>query len=270
MKVVSSKPNNIKSILSKAQHPHIYNFNKVCLICTPNGYNENFPLQCNGLTCAIHPDEDIVLYCKICEKKFNSYSYLFHNTSKNPCPKTVFVTKSKKTKAKKNTSSLSYSIKTILENYYEDPIFPTDKYVNQFFKKIREQKNGDKQLSALIDKYFETQKKLSHNKNLDKDIPFDTKNLDKISEDYSIYIGKLSDILYKTQRYNTRSRHTDVNTEICNSLSKSDKINIENTMNKLNDILDKENDRYKEINEEMKNYYNYLIHLIQPLMSKFI
>eukprot|EP00833_Pecoramyces_ruminatium_P014261 jgi/Orpsp1_1/1188293/evm.model.d7180000063671.1 len=257
----------MKSIISKAQHPHVNKFDKICLKCTPDGYNEDFSLQCNGLFCKIHHNEEIVFVCKFCKKQFNSYSYLFHNTSKNVCPKYQFLTKSKKSKIKKSKLfGQRFSINSILKSYYEDPTFPKDECINQFFRKIRESEKDNSNLRNLIDEYFETQDNLSHNKNIDDDKPLDTESINKLSEKYSTYVNKLSDILSKTQRYNTRSRHTDINTEICNSLSKSDKNNIEKTMNRLIEILDKENMRYQERTNEMKEYYNQLIQLTQPIM----
>jgi len=107
----------MKSILAKAQHPHISKFNKLCLKCTPDGYNEHFPLQCSGLTCNVHNEEQgIILVCKCCQKNFNAYSYLFHNTSKNPCPKFVLLGKSKKTKMKlSKIFGQRYAISSILK-----------------------------------------------------------------------------------------------------------------------------------------------------------
>jgi len=259
----------MKSILSKTNQPHIYKFNAICNKCTPDGYDEHFSIQFKNFKCIRHPDENIILSCRCCKKNFNSQSYIFHNTEKNPCQKYILLTKSKKSKIKMSKLfGQRYSISSILKSYYEEPTFPLDHTIDDFLKKFSKESNNSN-LKKKISRYFEIQKKLSHNpnrntekKSLDKD------DIEKLSEKYSSYFNKLSDIISKTQRYNTRSsKNKDLYDDICRSITSIEMKNINEYMDRFETILDKDNVRFNESNNNMKDYTDILVSLIDPLIE---
>ncbi|ORX58509.1 hypothetical protein BCR36DRAFT_113346 [Piromyces finnis] len=257
----------MKSVLTKAEQPHITKFDKVCFKCTPNGYDENFPLQYNGLTCKIHKEEQgIKLICKFCKKEFNIHSYIFHNTSKKPCEEYEDLKKHKKTQ--KTLSSIfnqKYAVDSILKDYYEGHIYPKDIPINKYFEKLKCNQENNDILEKLINNFFKFQEKLSHNYN-DND-KIESKNITKLVGKYTTDISKFTEIINKTQRYNTR-RKQDMNTEICNCFTKKEIKDIDNTMDNLNSIIQSEISSYSKRIEDMKKYNNSITDLISYLIEE--
>jgi len=261
----------MKSVLAKAEQQHITKFDKVCFKCTPNGYDENFPLQYHGLTCKIHQeDQGIKLICKFCKKEFNAHSYILHNTSKKPCEEYEDLKKHKKTQKTLNSIfNQKYAIDSILKDYYEETVFPKDIFINEYFKNLKENQKNNETLTKLVDNFFKLQEKLSHNyNNKDENEITDSKNIAKVAEKFSTDINKFSEIINKTQRYNTRSKQ-DINTEICSCLTKKEKKNVDSTMNNFNDIIQTENLAYNKRIEDMKEYNNSITDLINYLIGKY-
>lgn len=262
----------MKSIITKALHPHINRFNRICLKCTPEGYNETFPLQYCGMMCKIHKDVEILLQCKGCQKYFNSCSYIFHSTSKNPCKKR-FKNKSKKIKINKISGHFheqKFSVFNILKNHYDETMLPKDECVNNFLayiKKISKVKNN---VSEVADEYFKFQKSYMKNCEIEDKKKKNIYEIVNLTERYNNDINKLSEVLNRSQRYDTRSKKVNNKNKNLNIINEKNKEEIEETMKNLNEILEEENLHYIEVNNKMKDLYNILVKIIDPLICNLL